>query len=268
MPTHYPGAGKRRKATDKPARGRHRAAPSAGLLQSLPAAGPKVFGALVVAGAIGGGAALAAPDDAQPRAVGADVSSPVAAITPGAGAIGQRELSVSRSTNREAAASGDAAVQAQRARQRALRKQQAEARAYARQLDARRWVLPVRDYHLTGTFGEASSLWSSTHTGLDFATTYGTDIHAVAAGTITEAGWAGSYGYRTVETLTDGTEIWYAHQSRILAQVGDRVDRDEVIGEVGSTGNSTGPHVHVEVRPHGGDPVDPQVAFPQHDVTP
>lgn len=153
-------------------------------------------------------------------------------------------------------------------RARALRKLKARARARARELDARRWVLPVTTYHLTGRFGDASSLWSSTHTGLDFATSSGTDIHAVAGGTITQAGWAGSYGYRTIETLPDGTEIWYAHQSKIIAGVGEHVDRDEVIGEVGSTGNSTGPHVHVEVRPHGGDPVDPQIVMPEHGVTP
>ena len=129
-------------------------------------------------------------------------------------------------------------------------------------------MLPVTSYRLTGTFGEASSLWSSTHTGLDFATAYGTDIHAVAAGVVTEAGWAGSYGYRTIVTLADGTEIWYAHQSRILVHVGEHVERDAVIGEVGSTGNSTGPHVHLEVRPHGGEPVDPQIALPDHGVTP
>jgi murein DD-endopeptidase MepM/ murein hydrolase activator NlpD len=126
----------------------------------------------------------------------------------------------------------------------------------------------VASYRLTGTFGEASSLWSSTHTGLDFATTEGSPIHAVAGGVVTAAGWEGSYGYRTIVTLPDGTEIWYAHQSRILVREGEEVTRDEEIGEVGSTGNSTGPHVHLEVRPHGGDPVDPQVALPEHGVTP
>ncbi|MBZ5736387.1 M23 family metallopeptidase [Nocardioides sp. TRM66260-LWL] len=226
------------------------------------------MGALVVAGAVGGGAAMAAEHGAAPRAVAADWRAPVAAIAADPSTLEQRESGISRSTNRTSAAPVDPADQAARQRQRVLRKQQAEARAYARELDARRWVLPVRDYHLTGTFGEASSLWSSTHTGLDFATTYGTAIHAVAAGTITEAGWAGSYGYRTIETLLDGTEIWYAHQSKILARVGDPVDRDEVIGEVGSTGNSTGSHVHLEVRPHGGDPIDPQIALPEHGVTP
>lgn len=162
----------------------------------------------------------------------------------------------------------DAVDQAGRQRAQVLRKQEAAARDHVREVDARRWVLPVANYHLTGTFGEASSLWSSTHTGLDFATSYGADIHAVAVGTITETGWAGSYGYRTIETLPDGTEIWYAHQSKILANVGDRVGRDDVIGEVGSTGNSTGSHVHLEVRPHGGDPIDPQIALPEHGVAP
>ena len=220
-----------------------------------------------MAGALGG-AAIAAQDDAAPAAAAAGWRPPVEALSSDASAPVQRDVSVSRSTNRESATPTEAVDQAAQQRLRALRRQRTAAREHARALDARRWVLPVRDYHLTGTFGEASSLWSSTHTGLDFATDYGTDIHAVAAGTITEVGWAGSYGYRTVETLPDGTQIWYAHQSKILAQVGDRVDRDAVIGEVGSTGNSTGPHVHLEVRPHGGDPVDPQIVLPEHGVTP
>ncbi len=125
-------------------------------------------------------------------------------------------------------------------------------------------MLPVESYRLTGRFGERSSLWSTTHTGLDFATDYGSPIHAVASGVVTDAGWDGPYGYRTVVTLPDGTELWYAHQSRILVDLGDRVERGQSLGEVGSTGNSTGSHVHLEVRPGGGDPVDPETALAAH----
>ncbi len=64
----------------------------------------------------------------------------------------------------------------------------------------------------------AGGLWSSNHTGLDFAAPSGTPIVAVANGMITETGYAGAYGNKTVETLEDGTEIWYCHQSAIGVQ--------------------------------------------------
>ena len=135
---------------------------------------------------------------------------------------------------------------------------------------ANQWGLPIPAgvYHLTGRFGDVSGLWATVHTGLDFACPTGTPIHAVAGGTITEIGWAGSYGNRTVETLPDGTELWYAHQVRFGATVGEKVTEGEVIGYVGSTGNTTGPHVHLEVRPGGGDPVDPDTALKAHGIDP
>jgi murein DD-endopeptidase MepM/ murein hydrolase activator NlpD len=132
------------------------------------------------------------------------------------------------------------------------------------------WQLPVTKgvYHLTARFGSCSGLWAHCHTGLDFAAPTGTPIHAVANGTITKTGWAGAYGNRTVETLPDGTELWYAHQSAIGVQPGRKVVAGQEIGQVGATGNATGPHVHLEVRPGGGDPVDPYQALIAHGLHP
>lgn len=130
------------------------------------------------------------------------------------------------------------------------------------------WVLPTVGYHLTARFGQSSGLWSHLHTGLDFAAPTGTPIFAIANGVITFTGYDGSYGNKTVETLPDGTEIWYAHQSEIGVHVGEKVLQSEQIGRIGATGNVTGPHVHIEVRPGGGDPVDPYPAFIYHGVTP
>lgn len=121
-------------------------------------------------------------------------------------------------------------------------------------------VLPVEGYRLTATFGNAGSLWSSDHTGLDFAAPSGTPLMAIDAGVVTEVGYDGSYGYKTVITLEDGTELWYCHQSSQNVAVGETVSAGDVIGAVGSTGNSTGPHLHLEVR-IGGEPVDPAVAL-------
>ena len=138
----------------------------------------------------------------------------------------------------------------------------------ADKLKLNQWVLPVAGYNLTARFGQRSSLWSTVHTGLDFAGPSGTTIVSVAAGTVKSAGYDGAYGYRTVITLLDGTDIWYCHQSRIAVQAGEKVGPGQVIGYTGSTGNVTGPHLHLEVRPNGGSPVDPYPVLIAHGVTP
>lgn len=130
------------------------------------------------------------------------------------------------------------------------------------------WVIPVTGYNLTARFGQASALWSNRHTGLDLAGPSGSTIVSVAAGTVTSAGYEGAYGNRTVVTLEDGTEIWYAHQSRIAVTAGDVVSPGQVIGYTGSTGNVTGPHLHLEVHPGGGAAVDPEPVLLEHGVTP
>jgi murein DD-endopeptidase MepM/ murein hydrolase activator NlpD len=146
----------------------------------------------------------------------------------------------------------------------------ASAEKQARRLAKNTWKLPVAKgvYHLTARFGSCSGLWAHCHTGLDFAAPSGTPLHAVANGTITQTGWAGAYGNRTVETLPGGTELWYAHQSAFGVKPGQKVVAGQQIGLVGSTGNTTGPHVHLEVRPGAGDPVDPYHALVAHGVHP
>jgi len=130
-----------------------------------------------------------------------------------------------------------------------------------------RWVLPITPAILTARFGEYG-LWSSYHTGLDFNGDEGDPIHAIANGVVTFVGYDGAYGNKTVVTLDDGTELWFCHQSAQYVSEGDTVRAGEVIGAVGSTGHVTGSHLHVEVRPGGGDPVDPYAAFVVHGVTP
>ncbi|MFD0383135.1 M23 family metallopeptidase [Streptomyces stramineus] len=118
------------------------------------------------------------------------------------------------------------------------------------------FALPVGSYTLTAGFGQSGNMWSANHTGQDFAAPTGTPVKAVGAGTITQAGWAGAYGYRVVLTLDDGTEVWFCHLSSMVVTSG-KVDAGDVIGRVGATGNVTGPHLHMEVRPGGGAPVAP-----------
>ncbi|MFD7031295.1 M23 family metallopeptidase [Streptomyces sp. NPDC059917] len=113
------------------------------------------------------------------------------------------------------------------------------------------YALPTSAYTLTSHYGDAGSMWSSgMHTGLDFAAPTGTPVKAVHDGKIISAGWSGSYGYRIVLQLSDGTEVWYCHLSSMSVTSGT-VSTGETIGRVGATGNVTGPHLHLEVRTDG-----------------
>ncbi|MBO8192174.1 M23 family metallopeptidase [Streptomyces oryzae] len=154
-------------------------------------------------------------------------------------------------------------AKAERAREAAEAKRKAEAErkrkaeAQRRAELARSYTAPLASFQLTAGFGQAGGMWQNDHTGQDFAAPNGTPVKAIHGGTIKEAGWAGSYGYRIVLKLEDGTELWFCHLSSMTKSAGDKVGTGDVIGRVGSTGNSSGPHLHVEVRPGGGDPVDP-----------
>jgi murein DD-endopeptidase MepM/ murein hydrolase activator NlpD len=187
---------------------------------------------------------------------------------------GPRERAISRDTERQALQDAADAKLEQAAEQQAAERN-AELKSLGKAAEARageiaknQWQLPTSGYRLTARFGMAGGLWSSNHTGLDFAAPSGTPIVAVANGVITKAGSAGAYGNQTIETLADGTEIWYCHQTSIEVQTGQTVTSGQRIGTLGSTGNTTGPHLHLEVRPGGGDPVDPYGALAFHGVTP
>jgi len=153
-------------------------------------------------------------------------------------------------------------------REKALKERTALTKERAEELLANQWVLPVAGYHLTARFGQRSGLWASVHTGLDFAGPSGTTIVSVAAGTVKSVGYEGAYGNRTIITLNDGTDIWYCHQSRFAVSAGQKVAPGEVIGYTGSTGNVTGPHLHLEVHPGGGSPVNPEPVLVSHGVNP
>jgi murein DD-endopeptidase MepM/ murein hydrolase activator NlpD len=98
--------------------------------------------------------------------------------------------------------------------------------------------------------------WGRMHEGIDLGAAYGTPIAAAGSGTVIYAGWLGGYGNLTVIDHGGGLATAYGHQSRIAVSVGQQVTRGETIGYVGSTGHSTGPHLHFEVRVNG-QPVDP-----------
>ncbi len=259
------GAGKRKAS--------RRTAPSAPLFSRLPSV-PVLVG--VAALTISAGGAVSAADPGQPSgaalAPGTVTASSAIAGATDAGLL-RRSATVSRASRRAPVTATDPELVAEaesRARQRntALEAYAEKAAQQSIKLQKNQWVLPVDGYRITATFGMSSGLWSSSHTGLDFAAPSGTPIHAVAGGVVTSTGYDGAYGNKTVITLEDGTEIWYCHQTSYLVNTGDSVAPGEVIGSIGSTGNVTGPHLHLEVRPGADSPIDPYSALVEHDVNP
>lgn len=104
---------------------------------------------------------------------------------------------------------------------------------------------------ISSRFGARSTIRSSAHTGLDIATATGTPVTAAASGTVTFAGWKGSYGNLMVITHSNGIQTYYGHCSKLYYSAGATVSKGQTIAAVGSTGNSTGPHLHFEIRVNG-----------------
>lgn len=223
--------------------------------------------AAVLVAAIGG---LAAPDNGNANAqtlalaTPAGVSQTAAQVTP----LSEDLLELrnaSRAASREAErraleeqkkkeeAERKAAEDKKKAAEEKKKKEEAARQAALK----KQYSLPVSDYRLTGRFGNSGKRWARTHTGLDFAAAAGTPVKSVAAGRVISAGWAGAYGNRIIVRHADGTHTWYCHLSKFV-KTGGKVAVGQTIGKVGSTGNSTGPHLHLEVRPGGGSPVDPE----------
>ncbi|NJQ06947.1 M23 family metallopeptidase [Streptomyces lonarensis] len=120
------------------------------------------------------------------------------------------------------------------------------------------FTAPLSGYTLSAYYGQSGGMWSSGyHTGLDFQAPSGTPIKNIHSGTVTQAAWAGSYGYQVIVKLDNGTELSYSHMSSMSVVAGQQVTTGDLLGNVGSTGNSSGPHLHLEVRPGGGSAVDP-----------
>ncbi|GAA3079599.1 M23 family metallopeptidase [Streptomyces roseofulvus] len=170
--------------------------------------------------------------------------------------------SIADQINAQAAAQEQEAAEAEaRAKARAEAKRKAEARAKeireaeeraAREAERRRLAsfnLPVAGSYVSTGYKTGGSLWSSgSHSGVDFHAAYGSSVVSVGSGTVVEAGWGGAYGNNIVIRMNDGTYTQYGHLSSIGVYVGQSVEPGQQIGVSGSTGNSTGPHLHFEAR--------------------
>jgi murein DD-endopeptidase MepM/ murein hydrolase activator NlpD len=139
------------------------------------------------------------------------------------------------------------------------------ARAQAEQLSRKLVAVPVRvpvtgDVDISSSFGVRMDPFlhlAAMHTGIDFRGNAGDPVHATAAGTVTAAGWSGGYGKMVEIDHGNGLATRYGHLSQIEVNVGDKIRLGQIVGRLGSTGRSTGPHVHYETRIDG-EAVDPQ----------
>ncbi|GGT44167.1 M23 family metallopeptidase [Streptomyces purpureus] len=163
----------------------------------------------------------------------------------------------------EAAAKAKAEAEAKRkAEARAKEIREAKERA-AREAERKRlnsYRLPVVGSFVTTGYKTGGSFWSSgSHSGVDFRAASGSTVVAVGAGTVVEAGWGGAYGNNVVLKMNDGTYTQYGHLSSVSVSVGQSVMPGEQLGLSGSSGNSTGPHLHFEARTSAeyGSDIDP-----------
>ncbi|KUH37973.1 MULTISPECIES: M23 family metallopeptidase [Streptomyces] len=152
-----------------------------------------------------------------------------------------------------------------KARQEAERKKREE-EAKRREAMRPKFALPVALRQLSAGYGQAGVNWMSLHTGIDFPVQYGTPVMAATDGTV-RTQWNGAYGNMVIVTAKDGTETWYCHLSSAKIRSGP-VKAGDVIAYSGNSGNSTGPHLHFEVRPGGGAAIDPESWLRSHGLNP
>ncbi|CCK28965.1 secreted peptidase [Streptomyces davaonensis JCM 4913] len=124
---------------------------------------------------------------------------------------------------------------------------------------ATRWVAPVETYELSASYGSGGERWARRHTGQDFAVPIGTPVRAVGEGRVARVSCGGPFGVEIVLEHAGGYYTQYAHLAAVAVDQGERVSTGQWIGQSGTTGNSTGPHLHFEVRvtPESGSAVDP-----------
>ncbi|MGW1817734.1 M23 family metallopeptidase [Streptomyces sp. NPDC002125] len=256
------------------ATGKHRA-PSRLTRKSAQVAG---IAALATTGVIGATAspALAADSEAPASSTGLTqtvaLDATLAAQIDAQAKAQKHQAELAAKAAAEAKAKAEAKAEAKRkAEARAKEVREAEARA-ARAAERARlnaFHLPVAGSHVTTGYKSGGALWSSgSHSGVDFQAASGSSVVAVGAGTVVEAGWGGAYGNNIVLRMKDGTYTQYGHLSSIGVSVGQSVTSGQQIGLSGSTGNSTGPHLHFEARttPEYGSDMDPVAYLRSHGV--
>ncbi|WP_329380452.1 M23 family metallopeptidase [Streptomyces sp. NBC_01351] len=197
---------------------------------------------------------MAAPDPASVKPVAANtkLDTQLAALSADAGDFADR---ASRTQERIDL----------RERQEEEKKKKAE-EAAAKEAARPKFALPVSQQGLSASYGQSGGMWMSVHTGIDFPVSYGTPVMAATDGTV-RTQYNSAYGNMAIVTAPDGTETWYCHLSSTKIR-GGKVKAGDVIAYSGNSGNSTGPHLHFEVRPGGGSAIDPLSWLRSHGLDP
>ncbi|AKZ57659.1 Peptidase [Streptomyces ambofaciens ATCC 23877] len=208
--------------------------------------------------------------DAETTASAADADDPAAAPVKPSTANNKLDTQLTSL----AAGADDFADRASRTQERIdLKAEQALERRRAAEEAARKerlrpkFALPVAQHGLSAYYGQAGINWMSVHSGIDFPVSYGTTVMASTDGTV-RTQYNAAYGNMMILTAKDGTETWYCHLSGYQVPSGTTVKAGDAIASSGDSGNSTGPHLHFEVRPAGGSAIDPLSWLRSHGLDP
>ncbi|MFI9328212.1 M23 family metallopeptidase [Kitasatospora sp. NPDC052868] len=258
---------------------RHRTATAAGaaaviLSGALLVAAPGSASAQTVAPTTPGSSAFTAPQSAAPTAGLVQVAGPSTYQLPHEHGSAQEYVAVAANLQAPEPApapapSSDQAPAAEPAPEPAPAPAPEPAPAPA-PAPAPEWSAPVPGAPTSNPYGVANPEYAAGyHTGVDFAVAPGTPLLAVGNATVVSAGWDGAYGKEVVLRLADGRYAQYAHMSALAVSAGERVSAGEQIGRSGNTGNSTGPHLHFEIRSsnHYGAVINPIAYLSGHGVT-
>ncbi|MER7620819.1 M23 family metallopeptidase [Streptomyces sp. NPDC126503] len=225
---------------------------------ALAAAG---LGATMVAGA---GSAFAAEGKAAAPA----------AVTASAAVAAQADAQAQVAAQVKAAAAQAKAAQVKAAQIKAAAVKAKAATPVKKAAKKAAWVKPVSSYTLSASYNQGGAMWAHKHSGQDFAVPVGTPVKAAGFGTVVKAGPYGggdgpAYGNAIVVKHANGTYSQYAHLSKIKVRIGQKVAAGQQIALSGNTGNSSGPHLHFEIRttPNYGSAVNPAAFLRAHGVT-
>lgn len=236
---------------------------------------PSIRTTAVALAAAGLGASLVA---GAGSAFAAEGQAAVAGTTTAASAAVAQQAEAQAKVAAQVKAAQVKAAQAKAAQLKAAQLKAAAAKAKAVKVTAAKkapsWVKPVSSYTLSATFNQGGAMWAHKHSGQDFAVPVGTPVKAAAAGTVVKAGPYGggdgpAYGNAIVVRHGNGTYSQYAHLSKIKVSIGQKVSAGQQIALSGNTGNSSGPHLHFEIRttPNYGSAVNPAAFLRSHGVT-
>ncbi|WEV79732.1 M23 family metallopeptidase [Janibacter cremeus] len=200
------------------------------------------------------GAALGATTMLEDPQLTRAVQTEVAAASRDTSGLSERRRAVSDDVVASQVRAEEAQERADRDKERKELAEKKKAEKKEAREAANAWARPLASGSISSGYGFR---WGRMHSGLDYGAGVGTPLRAMGAGTVIGAGPMGGYGIYIDVEYADGTVSRYGHLSSIAASVGQQVAPGETVAYSGNTGRSTGPHLHLEIRPGGGEPVDP-----------